>query len=372
MDAVREQMKNPVVVGVLGFIVGVIFGLVVLGWWLMPVEWTNANPADMMPEEQSEYLRMSIEAFGYSGDGERAQLRYTILGEDAAQAMESIEINPENMDAKLLLDYKTAVSAPTSMSELEEGAPTPETEATLSAEEILLPEDSEENQAVEIQPVESAPEESESSSLLGTFWPVVCLVVIVIGGAGVVLFILRGRGSQEPQMQTEAGNEDELSASEVPWEEYAAPPEKSGGEPLIGQFMASYRHGDEMFDDSFSIDSPSGEFLGECGIGISETVGVGDPKKVTAFDIWLFDKNDIQTVTKVLMSNSAFNDSELRQQVAAKGEPVRVELGGRTALETQTLSMVAEVIDMTYGEGHVPQEGFFERLVVEFRITQKA
>ena len=99
MDAVREQMKNPVVVGILGFVLGVIFGLVVLGWWLWPVEWTNANPEDMMPEEQSEYLRMGIEAFGYTGDGERAQLRYSSLGEDAVAAMESIEINPEDMDA---------------------------------------------------------------------------------------------------------------------------------------------------------------------------------------------------------------------------------------------------------------------------------
>jgi hypothetical protein len=369
MDAVREQMRNPVVVGVIGFFIGVIFGLVVLGWWLWPVEWTNANPEDMMPEEQSEYLRMSIEAYGYNGDGERAQLRYSRLGEDVESAMESIEINPENMDAKLLLDYKAAVSAPSSM--LEEDEPAPEAGATLSAEEILLPEGAEGDQVEESQVEETVPEEGESKSLLGTFWPVVCLVVIVIGAAGVVLFILRGRGSQEPQPQLEP-DETDMPPNEVPWEEYTSPPEEISEEPLVGQYMASYQHGDEMFDDSFSIDSPTGEFLGECGIGISETVGVGDPKRVTAFDIWLFDKNDIQTVTKVLMSNSAFNDSELRQQVAAKGEPIQVEIGGRTILETQTLNMEAEVVDMTYGEGAVPQESFFERLIVEFRITQKS
>ena len=368
MDAVREQMKNPVVVGILGFVLGVIFGLVVLGWWLWPVEWTNANPEDMMPEEQSEYLRMGIEAFGYTGDGERAQLRYSSLGEDAVAAMESIEINPEDMDAKLLLDYKAAVSAPSSMPE--EGEPEPETEATLSAEEILMPEGEEGSTVEETSPEETALEESESTSLLGTFWPVVCLVVIVIGAAGVVLYILRGRGSQEPQPLFEP-DEGELPSNEVPWEEYAAPSKESSDEPLVSQFMASYHHGDELFDDSFSIDSPTGEFLGECGIGISETIGVGDPKRVTAFDIWLFDKNDIQTVTKVLMSNSAFNDSELRQQVAAKGEPVQVEIGGRTTLETQTLKMDVEVVDMTYGET-VPQDSYFERLIVEFRITQKA
>ena len=64
----------------------------------------------------------------------------------------------------------------------------------------------------------------------------------------------------------------------------------------------------KVFDDSFSIDSPAGEFLGECGVGISETIGVGEPKKVTAFEVWLFDKNDIQTVTTVLMCKNAFED----------------------------------------------------------------
>ena len=103
------------------------------------------------------------------------------------------------------------------------------------------------------------------------------------------------------------------------------------GQP-IAQFMTTYVLGDDLFDDSFSIDSPSGEFLGECGIGISETIGVGEPKKVTAFEVWLFDKNDIQTVTKVLMSSHAFNDSATFQRLQAKGEPFLVERGKQVVL----------------------------------------
>mgnify|MGYP001824570785 CR=1 FL=1 len=136
--------------------------------------------------------------------------------------------------------------------------------------------------------------------------------------------------------------------------------------------MTSYQHGDDMYDDSFSIDSPSGEFLGECGVGISETVGVGDPKRVTAFDVWLFDKNDIQTVTKVLMSAHAFGDSELQQQLAAKGEPVLVELGGETVLETQTLQLVARIVDIAYGDSAMSADNFFERFILELEVSQKA
>jgi hypothetical protein len=139
----------------------------------------------------------------------------------------------------------------------------------------------------------------------------------------------------------------------------------------MAQFMASYKLGDDLFDDSFSIDSPGGEFLGECGVGISETIGVGDPKKVTAFEVWLFDKNDIQTVTKVLMSAHAFMDDTVRQRLAAKGEPVQATPGSQVVLETATLQLVARVVDMAYGEGALPEESFFDNMIIELAVWQK-
>jgi hypothetical protein len=139
----------------------------------------------------------------------------------------------------------------------------------------------------------------------------------------------------------------------------------------MAQFMASYKAGDDLFDDSFSIDSPSGEFLGECGVGISETIGIGVPKKVTAFEVWLFDKNDIQTVTKVLMSAHAFNDPTIRGKLEAKGEPFQANSGGQTVLETATLRLVARVVDMAYGQGALPESSYFDSLVLELAIWQK-
>ena len=69
--------------------------------------------------------------------------------------------------------------------------------------------------------------------------------------------------------------------------------------------MTTYVMGDDLYDGSISIDTQGGDFLGEYGVGVSEIIGVGDPKKVTALEIWLFDKNDIKTATKVLMSAHA-------------------------------------------------------------------
>ncbi len=43
--------------------------------------------------------------------------------------------------------------------------------------------------------------------------------------------------------------------------------------------MTTYMLGDDMYDESFTFDAPNGEFLGECGVSSSDTIGVGEPKK---------------------------------------------------------------------------------------------
>ena len=144
-----------------------------------------------------------------------------------------------------------------------------------------------------------------------------------------------------------------------------------GETPPVSQHMSTYIQGDDLYDDSFSIETASGEFLGECGSGISETIGVGDPKKVTATEVWLFDKNDIRTVTKVLMSEHAYNDQALRTKLAPKGEAVPVSSEGITMLETQTLRVRVRVVDLQYGEGGPAANSFFERLTVELAAWPK-
>ncbi|HSO27108.1 MAG TPA: hypothetical protein VLS48_03495, partial [Anaerolineales bacterium] len=98
---------------------------------------------------------------------------------------------------------------------------------------------------------------------------------------------------------------------------------------------------------------------------------IGDTKKVSAFEVWLFDKNDIQTVTKVFMSPHALRDEAIRQRLQAKGEFVSASSGAETTLETETLRMVARVVDMEFGHGALPDESFFDRFIIELNIWQK-
>lgn len=129
--------------------------------------------------------------------------------------------------------------------------------------------------------------------------------------------------------------------------------------------------GDDLYDDSFGIDDANGDFLGECGMGISDIIGVGEPKKVCAFEIWLFDKNDVRTVTKVLMSEDAFSDQAKRASLAPKGEPVMADSGKAIVLETASLHVSARIVDMQYGGGALPQNSFFNQLTVELSAWRK-
>ncbi len=106
-------------------------------------------------------------------------------------------------------------------------------------------------------------------------------------------------------------------------------------------------------------------------MGISEAIGVGDPKKVTALEVWMFDKSDIRTVTKVLASGFAYQDPALRTKLAAKGEIVLAEPGAEVILETTTLVLRARVVNMEYGVGQLPPESFFQRISLELGVWFK-
>ena len=71
----------------------------------------------------------------------------------------------------------------------------------------------------------------------------------------------------------------------------------------------------DNFDESFAIETEDGEWLGECGMGISETLDDGTPRRVAAFEVWLFDKPNTRTVTNVLMSDAAHSSEVLRNKL---------------------------------------------------------
>lgn len=330
MEIIRERLENPLFAGIVGFVVGALFGWIVLGWGLFPVTWENAAPENLHPGYQEVYLRNAILAFAQDGDAVQARQRWDELGSTGQAILEKIKANPGTLPSGAITAFEQAVS-------------------------------------VSVAPTEGTQEgETPKKSALGSLLPLLCILVVILGAAVVGVLYLRSRG-KKPSGPMTAAQQAQQATEQAETTDFAA----LGEEPPVAQFMTTYMLGDDLFDDSFSIDAPSGEFLGECGVGISESIGVGDPKRVTAFEVWIFDKNDIQTVTKVLMSQHAFTDEDMRQRLSAKGEPILAAPGTQTVLETATLRMVARVVNMSYGEGALPDESFFERMTIELAIWQK-
>ncbi len=324
MDAIREQVNQPIIAAAIGLVVGLIIGLVVLGWWLLPVQYTDAYPEHLRTESREDYLRMAIDSFARTTDIQAARNRFQALGEHGSEALAAIIANPGAQGVSEISQFRTAVQA----------------EA----------------------PIEDTTEEAAAFNLRNALLVMCGLTVVLAVALAAVFFVRR---------QQETGGVGP-GAVDVDYPDVVRDREGVAEEPPLAQFMTTYMLGDDLFDDSFSVDSPAGEFLGECGVGIAETIGVGEPKRVSSFEVWLFDKNDIQTVTKVLMSGHAFNDEASRQRLAAKGEPVLSEPGNQIVLETATLQLVARVVDMSYGEGALPADSFFDRVTLELAVWPKA
>jgi hypothetical protein len=328
---IGDILKKPTMAAFLGGIFGLVVGLV-WAWVIQPVQWTNVAPAQMGTSYQEQYLRMAIDSYRVDPNNALAQARYQALGTSGPRVLEYIKSNPAGQDGNAIASF-SGVVAPGGVS------PTPTTGGGTTT--------------------------GKTSSL--TYF-VIIGAILAFAVIGFVIFrylipLFRNSASSSPTAAMRANdlnNQTELTDYEA-----------MGEEPPIAQFVTTYVLGDDLFDDSFSIDSPAGEFLGECGIGISETIGVGEPKKVQAFEVWLFDKNDIQTVTKVLMSTHAFNDVATFQRLQAKGEPFMVEKGKQVVLETAALQLVATVSDMEFGQGALPEASYFERLTLEIAVWPK-
>lgn len=143
------------------------------------------------------------------------------------------------------------------------------------------------------------------------------------------------------------------------------------GKPLM-QKMSTFTLGHGQYDDSFTIEDADERFLGECGAGIAETIGVGDNTKPTAIEVWLFDKDDfVRTVTKVFVSEHAFNDPALRSKLEPKGDLVLAQPGATVLLETASLRLQARIVEMEYGTGPQPTNSYFQRMTIELAAWRK-
>lgn len=327
---IRNNLRKPAVAIVLGAAAGLVLGLI-FGWLVWPVEYTDGTPEILRADLQKDYLRMTIDSYNRTGDADTAMARWDNLGAAAGSTFISLQSDPGYLDPAEIQEFGQLV------------------------------------QTVKGSPIQPATPETESSlGGLGqiVFYAAIAVVAILLGAGALYLLRLfrRGSGTVTPVMQAA-----ELSRS-IEKTDYRT----HGLEPPITQSMTTYVFGYDLYDESFSIDTQAGKYLGEYGVGICEKIGVGEPKKVTALEIWLFEENDIKTATKVLMSEHAYNDPSIRARLEPKGDLVLLKRGEEILLETANLQLLATVVDLEYGMGSMPPNSYFQRVTLEFAIWPRA
>jgi hypothetical protein len=328
MDIIQERPKLALV---LGIIIGLVIGLII-GWGIWPVEWTGGGPADMAEVNQNRYLELVADVYSHENNVTKVETALRGWPEASIRACQ-LSLTTADPNTAERLRALAFVSSGQNCEALLDGAP-----AIIGQEE--------ERSSVPL-------------FILGL------LLVIVVGGIALVLNRRQevvGRGALRP------GYDDVPTTGPVG---SVGGREEAQVTIPLARFRTTYSHGRDAYDDSFSIENTNGDFLGECGVGISESIGTESPKNVTAFEVWLFDKNDIRTVTKVIMSDHAFFDEALKAKLAPKGEPTLARENETIVLETETLIINAEITEMEYGSDELPPQSYFERITIELSAWAK-
>lgn len=332
MTSLPSLGRKTVIIATLALAVGVAVGIP-LGWGTVKV--VNTTPAVMRADLQEDYLRMAIDSFRVNRDPNLAVQRWDSLGPAAAPVFVEIQKNPEGIDPAVIVAYGQVIDTVKRAGGSKE-TPTPA--------------------------ASGAP--SRTMTLVGAI-----LVLAVLGGAVAIFVWRRLRGNRTGRDVSEgvrapAANR-QAARSQTSFD-------SSVVTPPITRNTTTYVLGDDLYDESFSIDTSGGDFLGEYGVGVSETIGIVDPKKVTALEIWLFDKNDIKTATKVLLSAHAFDDAGIRGRLEPKGELIQIDEQKQILLETETLQLRATVVDLEYGDGAMPEKSYFDRVTLELGIWRRS
>ncbi len=359
----------------LAFVFGLFVGWLLIGWVLFPVQYTDADPWDLRPSAKEQYVAVVADSFSVNHDLPLARERLRGFKPDELTTIIRKLIADHNRqgqgaDAARLASF--AVTDGLTLTTAPSATPSPP---------------------------------SGGGNLLTTFgpWLLVLLLIIAVAALGLLFYSRFKAGSAPPDFGTRVRGEPlyqdmppmappaarPMTAAtpamttapraapmsvpaQHPVPRAAPPPRAAPTGKSLGTFAATYKFGVDNYDTAFTLETTRNEVLGECGMGISETVGEGKPDKVTAFDLWLFDKTDVRTVTQILMTEHAYTDQGLRARLAQKGELELAEKGKHILLETATLRVDATIVDLVYASTPgLPPNSHFQKLIVEKVATQK-
>ena len=353
-----SPLRPLIVGGLVGLVIGLAIGLF-YAWNISPVTYAGgAFPHELSENFQKAYVGAVAEAYLANRDANKASARLSTFSEQQRVALlASVEadfrsnnlINEANGVADLAkqLQAQEGWSAEAVSAGLSAGGASPEFAQALGQVAQPVPEGQQPSAGQEA----AASGGGGAGNIIRIFLWVV-LVVLVIAIAFILLTRIKINRKPAPTLSPE------LQA----WD-------GSGPQPLR-QWVGTFSYGQDNYDESFTVETTESDFLGECGMGILEGFSGGSPKRVMAFDVWLFDKTDIRTVSMPIMSKYAFDDDNLRAKLPPDATPILAADGQAFDIETTALIVKAKIEEISYGD-EPPEMSYFTNLKVSLTAYLK-
>lgn len=418
-----------------GVLVCVFIGLL-LGWLVWPVRWVDTDPCDLRLEHQKTYVQMVADSLAVNGDAHLAGARlYELTDEDTdwqdvAALVETTAAEQEAAgDAAAALRLRRLaeiVQLPPPPAPVVKrpwpGRPyllwggstlltlavlgvilwfvlrrsrrliAPARPATSPAQDLLASRRSvapRERKGAWYAVWERLPRRKRAASAQAT--------EPSLDSAGAAPFpsqpynVGLGEKEEEEPFDFEEAEEGE-EVEEIPLDETVVPlqgpepageststrPLKSLAKARFGQgrawaeFDTEYHLGDDDFYYAFTIESPEREFVGQCGVVVSDLLSGELPQRVDAFEVWLFETQGNRTVTKVLVSPFAYEDEARLARLSRRGEVEVAQPGTVLTLDGDHLRLTVTVTDCVYAPFRQAQNAAFSQLALKMTVEPLA
>lgn len=351
---------RPLLIGSLvGLIIGLIIGLT-WAWVVDPVVYSGgAYPNEMSDSFKKAYVSSVAEAFLNNRDPVRARSR--LLSFDVPEKVALLAGVASDFASQGLTTEADGVGDLAQALNAQEAWPADSVSAGLltaaaNSQTGLDTFSAKLGQAPLVGGAVPQPVADSGSSALGRLLRTLLIIFLVLLLLAAIVFMLL---RIKPKRRT---SKPQLSAELAAWD-------GTGPQPLR-QWVGNFTIGQDTFDESFTVETEDGDFLGECGMGILDGFASGSPKKVTAFDVWLFDKTDIRTVSMPIMSQFAYEDDILRSKLPPDATPVLAVEGQTFDIETTALIVKAKIDEVVYGEDK-PEMSYFDSIKVSLTAYLK-
>lgn len=411
----------------IAFAVGLLVGLVVLGWNVWPVTWTNAAVQDLRPELQQQYVSMVAESYAQTRNLEVVRQRLAGWSdEDLAELLsdtQTVLVARDPAGAANVQALAVALNVTGATAEAPAGQAQPPAAATAAAGAAAAQE----------------PSRLRQVCTAGIF------VLLALGALVLIVYLFRKwRAAREVEdsgplgadystltppttaaaaVAAEQEKARPLSTASYQWEEAtppaaqvarpirgldddgleppagrpvstprpvgpvpppaepsdvrgqpagpSVPPARStAGMPVLVENTAIYQMGEPDYDEAFDINDPVDGYMGQCGLQLIEPFG-RERDQAVALQVWLWDSSDPDTQTLVLMSEGAYRDTALRSQYSGEHQALSVRPGTEFELASHDLLLRGRVEKVSYAEAE-PLRGVFADLQVKMTVYRRS